>query len=85
VLLSRPDAKDLRDFTRLTMAFDHGFERGNSNLYYWYLRKHLQTPKKSRVGPPPILVAVEFNWESATKMGGGPTRFFDVFLSIYFL
>jgi len=41
---------------------------------------------KNRVGPPPILVAVEFNWECAAKIGGGPTRFFDVFFfSIYFL
>jgi len=40
---------------------------------------------KNRVGPPPILVAVEFNWECATKIGGWPTRFFDVFLSLYFL
>jgi len=40
--------------------------------------------RKDRVGPPTVLVAVEFNWECTTKIGGGPTRFFDVFLSIYF-
>ena len=38
---------------------------------------------KNRVGPPPISVAVEFNWECATKIGGGPTRFFDVFFFKY--
>ena len=30
----------IRIFARLTTAFDRGFERRSSNLYYRYLQKH---------------------------------------------
>jgi len=42
VLLSRPDSKDLRDFAKLTTAFDRGFERrSSSNLYKSKLKKKI--------------------------------------------
>jgi len=39
-VLSRPDYKDLRDFARLTKAFNRGFEPRTSNRYYRYLHQH---------------------------------------------
>jgi len=36
-LLSRPDSKDLRDFSRLPTAFDDGFESQTSDPVYWII------------------------------------------------
>jgi len=72
----------------------YGFDRACFSVVFLFLLCFIDHLYEASGGPdmevlacfrPVFFVAVEFNWECVTKIGGGPGRFFDVFLSIYSL